>query len=159
MFTDIVDSTPLVEAIGDEAWVDLVRWHDGTLRGLFAGHSGEEVDHAGDGFFVAFGRARDALDCAVGIQRTLAEHRRREGFSPRVRIGIHACPAIRRGRGYRGMGVHVAARISSEARGGEIVISRETLEQAGTSLRVSDRRAAILKGLGTPVDVVTVHWE
>ena len=54
MFTDIVRSTQLIEAIGDEAWTDLVRWHDQTLRALFAAHGGEEVDHAGDGFFVAF---------------------------------------------------------------------------------------------------------
>lgn len=54
MFTDIVKSTTLVEAIGDDAWEDLLRWHDVTLRSLFAGHGGEEIDHAGDGFFVAF---------------------------------------------------------------------------------------------------------
>ena len=30
---------------------DLISWHDRTLRGLFADHGGEEVDHAGDGFF------------------------------------------------------------------------------------------------------------
>jgi hypothetical protein len=36
MFTDIVRSTQLIEAIGDEAWADLVRWHDQTLRALFA---------------------------------------------------------------------------------------------------------------------------
>ena len=159
MFTDIVDSTPLVEAIGDEAWADLVRWHDGTLRGLFARHRGEEVDHAGDGFFVAFGRPRDAVDCAVDVQRTLAEHRRRAGFSPRVRIGVHTCPAIRRGRSYRGKGVHTAARISAQARGGEIVVSRETFEGSETSLRTSQPRAARLKGVAAPMDVVTVVWE
>ena len=54
MFTDMMKSTALVEAIGDEAWTDLVRWHDQTLRGLVSRHAGEEVDHAGDGFFIAF---------------------------------------------------------------------------------------------------------
>jgi tetratricopeptide (TPR) repeat protein len=44
--TDICDSTPLVEAIGDEAWVGLVGWHDRTLRELFGEHGGEEVDHS-----------------------------------------------------------------------------------------------------------------
>jgi tetratricopeptide (TPR) repeat protein len=53
MFTDIGRSTNLVEAIGDEAWTDVVRWHDQTLRSLFARHGREEIDHAGDGFFVA----------------------------------------------------------------------------------------------------------
>ncbi|HYM65853.1 MAG TPA: tetratricopeptide repeat protein, partial [Patescibacteria group bacterium] len=47
LFSDIVKSTNLVEAIGDDAWVDLLRWHDETLRAIFAQHGGEEVDHAG----------------------------------------------------------------------------------------------------------------
>ena len=34
MFTDIVSSTQLVEAIGDEAWGVLVRWHDDMLRSV-----------------------------------------------------------------------------------------------------------------------------
>ena len=34
MFTDIVGSTGLIEAIGDEAWTDLRAWHDRTLRSL-----------------------------------------------------------------------------------------------------------------------------
>ena len=36
MFTDIVGSTNLVEVLGDEAWETLLRWHDATLRELFA---------------------------------------------------------------------------------------------------------------------------
>ena len=73
MFTDIVRSTKLVDAIGDDAWADLVRWHDETLRSLFAGHQGEEIDHAGDGFFIAFPTAAAAVECAVAIQRKLGE--------------------------------------------------------------------------------------
>src|SRR5262249_40178851 len=51
MFTDIVGSTQLVEALGDEAWEVLLRWHDDTLRSMFASHQGEEVTATGDGFF------------------------------------------------------------------------------------------------------------
>ena len=34
MFTDIVGSTMLIEAIGDEAWEQLRRWHDDSLPQL-----------------------------------------------------------------------------------------------------------------------------
>src|SRR5206468_3254058 len=81
------------------------------LRSAFAHHRGEEVNSTGDGFFVAFERALDGLDCAVDIQRRLARHRREHGFAPRVRIGLHTAEATREGRDYRGRGVHVAARI------------------------------------------------
>jgi class 3 adenylate cyclase len=158
MFTDIVDSTPLAEAIGDDAWVHLRRWHDETLRGLFARHRGEEVDHAGDGFFVAFEDAADALSCAVEIQRMLTEHRRGHGFAPSVRIGLHTCAAIRRGSGYQGKGVHTAARIGAHARNGEVVASAETLAGIETELPISERRTVKLKGIAAPVEVAAILW-
>jgi class 3 adenylate cyclase len=157
MFTDIVRSTQLVEAIGDEAWTDLVRWHDQTLRALFTAHGGEEVDHAGDGFFVAFREVRPAIDCSVAIQRTLLEHRRRQGFAPQVRIGLHCASAQRHESGYRGKGIHVAARIAALAEAGEILASEETLEAAPEIAR-SASRSVMLKGLSDSLRVITVGW-
>jgi class 3 adenylate cyclase len=158
MFTDIVRSTQLIEAIGDEAWADLVRWHDRALRALFAAHRGEEVDHAGDGFFVAFPAARLALECSVAIQQTLLEHRRRQGFAPQVRIGLHAAPAQRQEGAYRGKGIHVAARVAALAEAGEILASRDTLESVPPGITLSTPRTVALKGLSEPVEVVTVGW-
>jgi class 3 adenylate cyclase len=157
MFTDIVRSTNLVEAVGDDAWEDLLRWHDRTLRGLFADHAGEEIDHAGDGFFVAFASAESAVGCAVAIQRTLAEHRRSHGFSPQVRIGLHSAEATQLAGDYRGRGVHVAARIGAQAEAGEILASRVTVVDGG-SFSAADPRPVTLKGISEPVDIVTVEW-
>ena len=83
VFTDIVQSTALVEALGDAAWEHLLHWHDQTLRSVFAAHGGEEVKitHEGDGFFLAFDDSLAALSCAVDVQRTLAAHRRAHGFA------------------------------------------------------------------------------
>jgi class 3 adenylate cyclase len=158
LFTDIVKSTDLVQAIGDDAWLDVVRWHDETLRSLFATHRGEEVDHAGDGFFVAFDDSGSAVECAVSIQRRLAEHRRQHGYAPSVRIGVHATTASRLGRAFRGKGVHEAARIASLAEGGEILASSETVGSPGRSYAVFDPREVRLKGLSTPVEVVAIDW-
>ncbi len=156
MFTDICKSSSLVEAIGDDAWQDLLRWHDQTLRSLFAGHGGEEVDHAGDGFFVAFDDAVSAVDCAVAMQRTLAEHRRTHGFAPQVRIGLHASEATQGGDGYRGKGVHEAARIAALAQHGEILASCGTLRAAGVP--AGEARAVTLRGIAQPIEVAAVPW-
>jgi class 3 adenylate cyclase len=158
MFTDIVRSTNLVEAIGDEAWEDLVGWHDRTLRALFAEHGGEEVDHSGDGFFVSFREARSALESAVAIQRSLAEHRRTHGFAPQVRIGVHAAEATERPGDYGGKGVHEAARIGGLAEGEEILATVETLEAADGSWPASEPREVRLKGIADPARVVTLSW-
>ena len=157
LFTDISDSTPLVEAIGDEAWQSLVAWHDRTLRGLFAEHGGEEVDHAGDGFFVAFPDPERAAACAIAIQRSLAEHRRIHGFAPQVRVGLHAAEAQQAGGSYWGKGVHEASRIGELAGGGEIVASRATVEQLD-GVSTSDGRRVELKGIAEPVEVVYLSW-
>jgi class 3 adenylate cyclase len=158
MFTDICASTNLLEAMGDEAWEDLLRWHDQTLRSLFVQQGGEEIKHAGDGFFVAFSDATAALGCAAAIQRTLADHRRTQGFAPQVRIGLHTAEATRRGRDYGGKAVHQAARIASLAEAGEVLASEETLSAAPDGLSVSAPRAVNLKGFAKPVRVAAIEW-
>ncbi|HEV2686186.1 MAG TPA: adenylate/guanylate cyclase domain-containing protein, partial [Actinomycetota bacterium] len=157
MFTDIVKSTNLIEAIGDEAWESVLRWHNEALRSLFNAHRGEEIDNPGDGFFVSFESPEAALACAVAIQRKLTEHRQTSGFAPQVRIGLHASSASVVGKNLAGKGVHEAARISAQANGGEIIASVETT--AGTAYTVTQPRTLTLKGITEPVDTVLVEWK
>ena len=156
MFTDIVGSTQLVEALGDEAWEVLLRWHDDTLRALFAAHQGEEVSGTGDGFFVGFDSPEAALACAVAIQRKLADHRKTQGFAPQVRIGVHASEATQVAQNFRGKGVHEAARIAALAGGGEVLASQVTA--AGSRYPASDSRTVELKGIAEPVEIVSIDW-
>ena len=158
MFTDIVKSTDLVEAIGDDAWEHLLSWHDQALRGAFKVHGGEELKQLGEGFFVAFPSVTSAVECAVAIQRSLAEHRRDHGFSPQVRIGLHAAEATRRSRDYGGRGVHVAARIGACAEGSEIVISASSFDGVAFSYPLASERTLTLKGVSEPVAVGTIVW-
>ena len=157
MFTDIVKSTALVAALGDEAWETLLRWHDETLRSLFAAHRGEEIAATGDGFFISFDSPEDAIACAVAIQRKLAEHRRTHGFAPQIRIGLHASDATQVGRQFSGKGVHEASRISALAEGGEILASRSTVG-AGSGLAISEPRTVTLRGIAEPVEIVAIDW-
>jgi class 3 adenylate cyclase len=157
MSTDICDSTPLVEAMGDEAWAGMLGWHDRTLRRLFGEHGGEEVDHAGDGFFVAFPDPRSAVECAAAVQRHLAAHRRTNGFAPEVRIGVHAAEASRSTAGYSGKGVHEAARVGALGGPGEIYASLATAQLVSGVVH-SEPKAVTLKGISEPVEVVTIDW-
>jgi class 3 adenylate cyclase len=156
MFTDIVKSTELVQAMGDEAWNEVLRWHDQTLRGLIARHGGEEINHSGDGVFAGFDTPERAIECAVEIQRTLANHRRTHGYAPPVRIGVHQTAATRVGLDYRGKGVHEAARIAAAAQGGEVLASWHSAQPCKFAL--SQPREVTLKGIAQPVQVVSVSW-
>ena len=155
MFTDIVGSTNLVEALGDEAWDAILRWHNTAFREVFAAHDGEEISTTGDGFFVSFDSPDLAVAAAVAIQRRLAEHRSTQGFAPQVRIGLHASDATRVGGDFHGKGVHEASRIAALGGAGEIVASVATV---GESHPTSGLRSATLKGLSGPIEVVNVDW-
>jgi len=159
MFTDIVTSTDLVELIGDAAWEDMLSWHDRELRKAFAKARGDEVNHTGDGFFVAFDRARDGIDCAVDIQRRLARHRREHGFAPWVRIGLHSAEATRRGSDYSGRGVHIAARVGAAAGREEILATASVTTASNESTyALSEPRELELKGVRGTVEVRAVDW-
>ena len=159
VFTDIVGSTPLVEALGDDAWQELIRWHDQTLRAIFSRYGGTEVKQTGDGFFVAFEDASTAIEAAVAVQRSLAEHRRGHGFAPQIRIGLHEAQASTRATDFAGQGVHEAARIGSLAGSGQILASVDTVRSATTRFSASTPRSVTLKGVSQPVDVVTIEWD
>jgi class 3 adenylate cyclase/predicted negative regulator of RcsB-dependent stress response len=158
VFTDIVGSTKLVDALGDEAWRQLLAWHDRTLREVFQAHSGEEIKHEGDGFFVAFGDPDAALGCACAIQSALDRHRRAHGFAPHVRIGVHAGVATWRGGDYIGRVVHETARIVDAAAAGEILASTATLSGCTHPLRTHNHRTLELRGLSDPAEIATVDW-
>jgi class 3 adenylate cyclase len=156
MVTDITGSTQLIGVIGDEAWRHLRRWHDASLRSQFLRHEGAEVDHAGDGFLVAFHNADAAVACAIAIQRALAEHRRTSGFAPNVRIGLHTGEVHRDGAAFVGAVVHVAARVAELSGGGEIRATGPTLAEADlTTIR---RDAHTLRGVDVPTEVGVVPW-
>ena len=156
MFTDLAGSTPLVEAIGDAAWTNLSAWLDGELRSRFQAHHGHEVDHAGDGFFVIFDSARDAVDCAIDVQRRLLSHRRLHGYAPQLRIGIHLGEVSDSGSAVRGAAVHRAARLCEAAGPDEIIASREALESSGRPLTGLKKMA--LKGMKDSVEAAEVSW-
>jgi class 3 adenylate cyclase len=161
MFTDIVGSTDLVGLIGDEAWSEILRWHDRELRSAIAEHAGHEVDHTGDGFFVAFERPSDGIDAAVDIQRRLVRHRKEHGFAPWVRIGLHTAEATRKGQNFTGGGVHVAARVGAAAGKEEIVVSGDVVDAAGAGtirFGLSEPRSVTLKGVKDPLEIRTVEW-
>ena len=130
--------------------------HRRLVRAAIAARGGREVDAQGDAFFAVFGAARQAVLCALDVQRVLTAHRWPSGAVVRVRIGVHTGQAVLAGEGYTGVAVHRAARICAEAAGGQVLISQATQavvedeeEELGfTLVDVGERR---LKDLDRPV--------
>jgi len=119
LFTDIEGSTDLARQLG-AAFGPARSEHRRVLREAFDARGGHEIDTAGDGFFVAFERAGDAVEAAVEAQRALADG------SVRVRMGLHTAEPYLDDEGYVGVGVHRAARICAAGHGGQILLSNAT---------------------------------
>ena len=85
---DLVDSTALVERLGDLGAAELFRRHDRLARGLLQEHGGTEIDKT-DGFLLLFDRPIQAVAFALAYQRELASLGAREKTALAARIGIH----------------------------------------------------------------------
>lgn len=88
LLCDIVESTALVERLGDMRAVALLQRHDHLLRQAMAVCNGLLIDKA-DGVLALFERPIQALDFALRYQRGLRELGQAEGLDLKARIGIH----------------------------------------------------------------------
>jgi class 3 adenylate cyclase/alpha-beta hydrolase superfamily lysophospholipase len=143
MFTDIVDSTVRASELGDQRWRDLLASHDSIVRKELERFSGHEVKTIGDGFLAVFdGAPTRAVRCAHAIARATRE------IGVDVRAGLHTGECELMGDDVGGMAVHIGARISALAGGGEVFASG-TLRDAviGSPLQFEDRGTHSLKGV------------
>ncbi len=156
LFTDIEGSTRLVKALR-ERYPQVLAEHRRLIRAAVAAHDGREVDTQGDAFFVAFAGAKQAVLCALAVQRALAAHGWPAAGRVRVRIGIHTGHAVPAGGAYTGLAVHRAARICAAARGGQVLVSQATQsiiedeEEADPGFTLMDLGEQKLKDLDRPV--------
>jgi class 3 adenylate cyclase len=156
MFTDIEDSTRLAAQVGDEAWADLILWHDREIRTAVQRGDGSVVKTLGDGAMAVFDSTRAAAQTALEIQRAFQQ--RTEASPVRIAIGLHVGDAVRAEGDYLGMTVNKAARIASAADGGEIVVSDavRALLSDDHGFTFGPPRRVELKGIDGVHDIFTV---
>lgn len=155
LFTDIENSTPLLERVGEEQAREIFRAHGRIIRTVAADWGGTEVEAAGDAFLLAFSSARRAVRCAAEIQREL------ERSGPpeiAVRIGLNTGDVIAEDDRYFGRAVFVASRITSQAAGREILVSDVTRSLSNDGVRFRDRGLHVLKGLKGEHRLFEVEW-
>ncbi len=88
LLCDLVDSTGLVERMGDLAGAELIRKHDRLARTLADRHGGQEIDKT-DGFMMMFNRPIQAVAFALDYQRGLKQLNAAEDANLSARVGIH----------------------------------------------------------------------
>jgi class 3 adenylate cyclase len=126
LFSDIEESTAFLRRVGDDAFASIRGVHRRLLRDAVVAHGGKEIETTGDGFFIAFDSARNAVAAAADAQLALAAFQWPAEGGVRVRMGLHTAEPHLSEEGYVGVGVHRAARICEAARGGQILVSNAT---------------------------------
>ncbi len=160
LFTDIEGSTALNERLGDERWMALLRQHNAIVTEHVAAHEGTIVKAIGDGFMVVFRNVRRGLECAIAIQRALADRVARGDEQPPVRIGLHTGAAVKEADDFYGLTVNLAGRIADAANGGEILVSSvlRDLVDGAHEFRFDAARELELKGLAGRHIAYAVRW-
>jgi class 3 adenylate cyclase/pimeloyl-ACP methyl ester carboxylesterase len=142
MFTDIVGSTERAASMGDRGWRELLSSHEEVVRGELERFRGQEVKTLGDGFLATFDGPARGIRCA----RAICE--RVEGLGIQVRAGLHAGECELRNGDVTGIAVHTAARVSSEAGAGEVLVSSTVKDLvAGSGIEFADRGTHSLRGI------------
>lgn len=88
LFTDIVGSTSIKQTLGAREGAALIQQHRALVRELLGPFESEEIETAGDSFFIVFAKPSDAVRFSLRLQARLrAAHGSTHPL--RVRIAIH----------------------------------------------------------------------
>nr|WP_255415475.1 adenylate/guanylate cyclase domain-containing protein [Ruegeria sp. Alg231-54] len=158
LFTDVEGSTMLAAAMGDQGWSALIDQHFQTVESIVAIHRGQFVKSLGDGTLSSFQSATEALLAAIKIQEAVAL----SDVEPRLslRVGIHTGDVVLARGDFFGTVVNKAARITSSANPGEILVSDVTRAIVGGNheFEFAAARSLVLKGLPDDHTVYRLQW-
>lgn len=144
----------------EAATVAALKGHQAVVLPLVEVHGGRIQDTAGDGILAEFRSVQQAVECAIAIQRTMAE--RNAAVPPvrqmRFRIGVNFGDVMYDGTRVYGDGLNVAARVQEFAEPGGICVTALVREEVGahTNLVFQDLGAQRLKNIPRPVRVFLV---
>ncbi|HSP39667.1 MAG TPA: adenylate/guanylate cyclase domain-containing protein [Frankiaceae bacterium] len=155
VFTDLVEFSRWALKAGDDEVLRVLRQVSEAWEKPVTDRAGVVVKRLGDGMMAAFADPGAALDAVLEARERL-ERVTADGWTPKMRAGLHIGRPRRVGGDYLGVSVNTAARIGDRAKADEILISGDLLERLDVSgFRVRRKRWG-MKLKGAPEDL-TVH--
>lgn len=160
LFTDIVGSTALTQARGDDAAQLVVHAHDKVVRQAIGQHRGREIKHTGDGIMATFPQITDSIEASQAIQKSCYyENRGDPELGLGICIGINAGEPIHENNDIFGTPVQMAARVLSKAEGWEIAVSSSVREMcSGKNFEFAKKGDYELKGFDDLVPIFLCEW-
>lgn len=163
VFADVVGSTHIYEVMGDQRAREMVSTCIDVMRVATEQFGGTVIKTMGDEVMATFTSADDALNAASQMQRQIILHSQLQvrGQPVALRIGCHFGPVVLENRDVFGATVHTANRMTSQAKGGQIVTTAATCERLSAEWRASVRQidVANIKGQGAEVGLFEALWQ
>jgi class 3 adenylate cyclase len=160
LFTDIEKSTQYWEKHGDVGGRLMLDKHNRLMFPVVRRFRGRVVKTIGDSIMAYFRKPQNALRAAVAMQQVLEKTRQTDSsFQLKIRIGIHTGKALVEDQDIFGDVVNVAARVESQAKGDEILISHSAV----AGLKKADYRLTKLggfelKGKSNSITLYRCEW-
>ena len=144
----------------EEATVRTLKTYRTTINDLVQQYRGRIVDSPGDNILAEFSSVVDAVNCAVELQRDLAERNTELAYNRQMqfRIGVNLGDVIEDDGNIYGDGVNIAARVESLAEAGGICISGRAYDQVSNKLGLEYENLGEhqVKNISTPIRVFRV---
>ena len=161
LFTDLKDSTPLYESVGDVNAYFLVRQHFDILNRIIRERAGTIVKTIGDAVMAGFEHPQDAVRAAIEMIEELSKFNQTASRPLRLKVGVHRGRAIAVRLNdridYFGQDVNIAARVQGLADVNEVCITETVMEAPGVheivANRVVSREYENLKGIGQKMEI------
>src|SRR5690348_4970769 len=153
---DVVGYSRLMEN-DEEGTVRLLREHRAAADPLVADHAGRIVKTTGDGVLIEFPSVVGAVQCALALQKLMAERNAGVPSERRMewRVGVHLGDILIDGEDILGDGVNLAARLEGIAEPGGICISEDAFRQVRGKVDTEflDGGEQALKNIARPVRI------
>jgi class 3 adenylate cyclase len=160
LFTDLVGHTEMMQRLGDAHGRAVLREHERLTREVLKQHSGVELKTMGDGFMASFASATQAIECAIALQRAVAQHNADSVEPLRVRVGVNAGEPIAESGDLFGSTVILASRVAAEAEADEILIPEPVRHLlAGKGFTFVDHGEFLPRGFDEVVRLFEVRWQ
>ena len=160
MFADIVGSTSLYEALGDKDAQKLISQALDIASSIVQKYDGWVLKMAGDDVLCSFEKANDAIAAACVIHDTFTDNPIFKDNPTAFHIGVHSGAGIFIEGDVFGDAINVASRLTSIAKPGQIITSKETVEQLTNGLSSKTRAldSVKVKGREEEIKIYDVIW-
>lgn len=161
LFADVCNSTQLYDLLGDGKARETVSRCLEIMSQATVRNHGRVVKTIGDEVMATFIEVDDAAQAAAEMQEDISGKLVVDGHDITLRVGIHFGPVLLEGRDVFGDAVNVAARISNQAKSGQVLTTSTSVKHLSADWQAATREIdrTALRGKRVETEIHEIMWQ